>query len=333
MKRNIMAIIEKDSQYARLLVTYLKEHMTISITPAIFTDYDSFQRASLEMEIKMILVDDALFSKDLVERYEHIILLVSSKDIHNKNCLFKYQALHNICEYIESYYKQKIFSMPLLVKEDKRTRIMGIFTLNDNVAAELISFGIAAEYGKNHKVLLVNMELFSGVCYGQSSSESVSDLIYKLKHSPVTSEDVRACIVDGERFDYICPVNYYADLYELTASEFSLLLKGVMGLKEYTIIILLFDFLHQIAPEIVMNCNQLYLVQNTETNDNRVKNFIRMTGLDKKIDEEKKIFFLPTIKDCYRYGINENLSNHQLPFYEELLYGISDIFFIVKSEV
>ena len=243
MKKNILAICDRDEGYAKRLMENINARDTFPFEISYFTDVSLFYKKLALRQIELGIINEELYEQK--EGADRVIALFSEGKATQNQLpkIWKYQAGEEIRKSILDILARSDTGFELDKESGKlkKTGVISFFSPCISTLSSLLALGMAKSLSKDKKVLYISLEGFSAA-YGLmelDKKRDITDLMFYHKNQPkrtvIKLEEI-ACERYG--FDIIPPAKSCKDLYEIGALDWLELIELIEEKTEYDYVIL-----------------------------------------------------------------------------------------------
>jgi cellulose biosynthesis protein BcsQ len=176
----------------------------------------------------------------------------------------KYQAADCIVNEVMTYYVDSGAHIPYsAIKQGKLAKIIGIYSPVKRCLQTTFCMTLGQILAKNHKVLYLNYETFSGFpqIMGRTYRSDITDMMYI--YECVKEKFILKLYTITEQLnglDYIAPTAVFPDMMNIPGSQWTALLKELREQSDYEFIILdLSDYVNGLL-QILQGCDIVYTI-------------------------------------------------------------------------
>lgn len=286
MEQQVIAILDVDLEYAQYVAKYMQREHFFSLIPHVVTDVNSLKDCARANEIALLLIHEQFYSEEMREEYPNMLLLTEQKKL-GEHTIFKYQASHSLIQQIRLYYAEQV-SMYSQQSNDRQIKIVTICNLNHTMDACGLAVALGHQYTKENRVVLLNLQLFSGIALEREDGFSISTILYEQLNGVEKPMEVsRERFLSIGEMDYLPSFRHYEDLQELTGEELNQLIQYFLQEEYYDVIIILMDFTFRNSISVLEQSQEIVVVSpKTVIERISVEQFITMM---RELDKEEII--------------------------------------------
>ena len=274
MNKTKLAICMKDLEYQSRFVNCFMNHYKHQYELHVYTDLEQLQLAE-QMEYAVIITGEYSTEEmaNFVERGE-VILFLQELDFEEGDVSLdnvckteKYQEVYKIAEVIQRMVADKELSQKY---SDTKSvyRQVGVFSLSKELYQLPIVALLASIYGEKHKVLLMDLQSYSGLTETEESATmGLEDLMSVATTGNYSKARLLECIRHEPNWDYVYPVQNNQCLAEGTKELYQTLFDIFVEELGYQTIIVNFGAMFLGQQEMMEQCQDFYLLCTNEDSD------------------------------------------------------------------
>lgn len=263
----ILGIFDSDVEYSSQLMNYIKRKNKNINQVRIFTNKNILYDFLLDNQINVLLISEDKIQEDIEhDNVGHICILSEGTYIseggvdEGERIIYKYQSAEKIICELVNYYPE--LSNQKNTIPSNKSKIISIFSLNEDFVQETFSFNLANEFGNIKKTLLIDFCLLHGreQLSSFNSDKNLSEFIYFLKSkTPDILFKMNEHIQSLGSFKYLNGVMFGPDLFDLTTKDIEFWL-GELYATDYEVIIFNVSCYIPIMLDLFRKSNELFLV-------------------------------------------------------------------------
>lgn len=317
MKKTKLIIYDNDLEYINCFLDYFSSKQVVYFDIRGFTDKDKLCEYISNNQRDVLLISETLelneeneIEKDSLRNKGCMIRLTEEKAvdfIDSDIAIYKYQSMEEIMKRLTEIYIEKceVKNKTGHIRVRSTTKVFGFVSPYRCTDTTLLSFTVAMNYGKNQRVLYINLELYETISLltGHKESSSLSDLTYYLKqdNSNIIMK-LPTIITKVNDVDCIFGVEHHFDLFALTDEDIKKLMNALKAESFYDIIILNIGFLNKNTLQFMKECSKIYTLKERNSVEYEQKTqFMKLLV----IEDEENIFDIKEIELPYEFHINE----------------------------
>lgn len=326
MNCGIIAIYDKDNDFADSFGNYLMTKAGFSSNVMVFSKEDSFLQWINSNITDILLISPEFYP--LIKDNTNIrnLFLLCEKNIRDPYNsvyhIFKYQSGENLIREIMSEYKSE-FSRLSLSPSRRKTSLIGIFSPLGRCGKTSLGLSLGIRYSRTKKCLFISLDSYSFLpllCHSEDARD-IADLAYFHLQSPENFQSRLISIArDFHGLSMIPPLKDPGQITDLTCEVLSRMLKDIVDMDIYDYIFTDFSSLCHLIPVLSL-CD--FVVTPTIESDSyssmKVNEFLsvsRALGLSVQticlpdlnfdVTDSKYILFLQS-EDFLRYTLTLNI--------------------------
>lgn len=265
MNKTKLAICMKDLEYQTRFVNCFMNHYKNLYELHVFTQLEQLKEAT-PLEYAVIITGEYTIEEmaNFVERGEIILNLSEFLTGDNNNerenfiCMEKYQEVYKIAEKIERLAADKVSQQYEMV--EKEYEMIGVYSLSEEGFQIPFAALLAKLYGEQKKVLLIDLQNYSGLGEYEEKALGLEDLLSVVTTGNYSRSRLLEGIRHEENWDYIYPVQNNQCLAEGDRELYEALIQLLTKELGYQKIIINFGatFLGQL--DFMDQCQYIYML-------------------------------------------------------------------------
>ncbi len=266
MNHKVLALCDNEIIYLHHMLEYMQSGQELPFSVHGFTSVDELIKFSNKSEIELLLIAENIYEESLEELpIAQMVILNESgsrvgKDRKNIN---KYQSLQNIMKEITESYVENAGEVPIRFSSTRNLKIIGNYTPIRRCLQTTFSLCMGQILAKEHKVLYLNFENYSGLSYllDRDFKMDITDVLYFLNCDRERLSYRLSGIVNSiNGLDFIPPVISYKELNMITGQQWINLLHEIEEATDYEYLIL--DLSEQVQGlfEILRQCFKVFTI-------------------------------------------------------------------------
>ncbi len=165
MKKNTLAIFDRDEEYVMRLMNYLNDSRSMPLEIQAFTDKKLLKDYVKEHEVDILLLPEEELDDDLSGAKTGEMMVLSEADSAQDCCghrsICKYQSSENILREVMCYYADRPASVPGLLP-DRKTEITAVYSPIRRCFRTSFAIAMGQVLSERERVLYINLEEYSG---------------------------------------------------------------------------------------------------------------------------------------------------------------------------
>ncbi len=310
MKKNTLAVFDRDEEYVTKLMSYLSDRRSVPLEIQGFTDRQKLKDFINEYPVDILLITEEDLDEELEACNPGEMMILSEDDSsvnnkgHKKIC--KYQSYENIMREVMCYYADSPMTEECIVSHIN-TEIIGVYSPVRRCFRTSFAFALGEILSEKEKVLYLNLEEFSGFnqLLKKNYMSDLSDLIFYISQKKRNFPCKLASLVEkAGMMDYIPPVISPLDILSVDKSTWILFFNELVKCDYSKIVVDLSDSVSAF-PEILLSCRKIYMpfredaVSRAKTE--QYEAMLRIMEMGEILDKTEKIE-IPFVK-----GLNPDL--------------------------
>lgn len=311
--KHILAICDGEREYAYLLAEYMKDKKKLPYEIQVFSSKEGLRDFTKINVVEVLLIAESLFDEEMeVLPIANKILLNESGIISRENIvsIYKYQTSETIAkEILQVLIDTEAINNVLGMGE--KLQVIGVYSPVKRCLQTSFSFVLGQVLSKKHKVLYINLEMYSGLgqMLQKNFSTDLSDLIYYMQNSnEKLNHRVNGMVETVNQLDIMPPFLSYLDLMSVSKEEWLMLFQEISNCCDYEYLILDLSEGVQSLFSILQECHIIY----TLTREDR----FAMS----KIEQYEML-----LQQCQYEDILTKTKKHTLPIFKKLPKGIEQL--------
>ena len=267
MSKKIMAICDREIDYAQRFQEYLNRKVAFSFQVQVFSTPEQLLSYSKNNKIEIAILAENAYSNTINQmEANHMVILSENsinEDLEDKELftISKYQSSEKIIHEILYYYGKLNIENGKSKTLTKRAKLIGIYTPIGRCLQTSFSLLLGQLLSRKSKVLYLNFEAFSG--FGKFMKREyqtdIIDMMYLMnqmqEHFPAKMHNM---IEHINGLDYIPPAFSFMDLSSITGEKWIEFLECVEQEGEYDYILLDLSDNVQGLFSILQKCYKVY---------------------------------------------------------------------------
>lgn len=242
MKKNIIAVCDRDAEYACNFAEYLNSRRKIPFQAEAFTSAGTFCDYAQKNPPEILLISESEIDEKIESLgTENVVILSEQKEgKEGCKCVYKYQSAETVIQEVMEYYTRT--AVPALYQEaERKLRIIGVYSPVGRCGKTLFALTAGQILGEEQSVLYINMEAYSGFeqLFEKNYEKSLTDFFYELRcrqgEQTVGLEEI---ISPLGKLDCLAPAASPEDIRDIRFGEWVELLETVRNTGRYQTVIL-----------------------------------------------------------------------------------------------
>ena len=302
MKRSNLVICEPNEQYAALFLSYVNEHNPTGFDIHIFTDELLLEKYMKETKVDVLLVAEEV-TKDELNKQAEVVIYLSEGAVAEKNdvkhVIYKFQSAEQILRQVcKICLQEKNVKMNLDFERKEKCKQIGIFSPKGGSGKTTLAMTLAQILGNQEKVLVVNLEAFSGNYSWQQEGYGISNLMYLMKQERDDYQmQVQSAVYRVGNFDYLSGVSHYLDLQQMKKEDMECFLNCLQKYTHYDVIIYDMSFVNESLWGTLERCDYIFMP---------------------RIEGQKSVNMFQNVSEREKAALEEKLKKIILPFEKKM---------------
>jgi hypothetical protein len=316
LRKGTLAILDYEIDYANNLMDYLNRKNSFLFETRVFTNMESLLKCAQNNMIDILIISEDIGDEHIEEdNIKNILILTEHNQLEDKSSIYKYQSMENIVREILSYYVSLEESrLQLSCKSvNCHNKIIGVFSPAGGNYQTTFSLALGQALAKDKMVLYMNFEVIPGsyIFKEEVNQAGLSDLIYYIKQrKPNISLKIKAMVQKLGRLDYLPPVDFYMDLFEMNIEDIQILMDEITKNSDYEVVIIDMGFVGKNTIDILKKCRTVYMpTSNSKIVKSKEEKFLKML-LNEKADEFAQGLILVEVPTDEAIARNEYQMDH-----------------------
>lgn len=266
--RRVMAVIDRDSEYASRLVAYLNAKACIGFKASAFSNLEAFGafRKTVHVEILLISENMAPSAQGMTDGAKVILL---SEDCFTENkdsrpfsapVIFKYLPADCLSREIMRLYAD---DRGLLVTRIRSfpCDILGIYSPVNRCGKTTLALTLGFVKASQGKTLFISLEEYAGIFshISGASDGDLSDVIYCYLQGSYSFSRLKSMIHSFGPLDLIPPVRCAEDISQISSEELCKLFRLISEEGGYSYMIIDFGSFGRRALELIELCDRVFM--------------------------------------------------------------------------
>lgn len=319
MKKQILALCDKEAEYTRRFCEYVGKKKDIPFEVAAFTSKEKLEDFCREEDVDLLLVDEGTYDISLKEVVKGDVILLREDEAgygDDNGSIYKYQSCESVLREVMCYCADTNPSVAIVhrTKRDVDIKMIALYTPVHRTLQTTLALTMGEVLAKKHKTLYLNFESFSGweQRIRRSFDNDISDLMYYASNTPEALYYKLKGMTQKLRWlEYVPPAFSYLDLSRIDMEQWFSLFKEIERQCDYEYLILDLSDNIQGLFEIMRACCRIYtLIRDDGAAAGKLYHYEKFLERTENEDiKEKTINYkLPLIKNLpenfmdYAYG-------------------------------
>ncbi|MBQ7536308.1 MAG: hypothetical protein IJT43_11925 [Stomatobaculum sp.] len=269
--RRVMAVLDRDKEYASRLASYLNSQERIGFRTTAFSSPSALKefRKTARVEILLLAEDLAGEVHGLTEGAKVILLsddgFVQGGDQrpYGAPAVFKYLPADRIAREIMNLYAEDDSRCISRARRDQ-CEIYGIYSPVNRCGKTTLALTLGLVHARRGRTLFLTLEEFPGVFRSIQENmgedeEDLSDVIYRYLQGAYSWSRLKGAVHSFGALDYIPPVRCAEDISQVTSEDLARLFRRIAEEGGYASIILDFGSFGRRAAELLDLCSRIFM--------------------------------------------------------------------------
>lgn len=299
----VVAIVENQGAYARLLMEYMNQQEEYGIFAIVFTDWELYLTYESEHKVD-ILLTSVEWSEARQKCHAKVSLTLSEEPTKEKTSIFKYQSADCILQQLLECFMELGFTWNPVLKQRTKQKVLGVFTPVYQMTQTKVAWSLAKALSGREKCLYLCLQpYFITEMIGSAGEHNgVSDVIYLLKQQGKNQAlKIKQCIEKVGELDYLVGTDYFAELFEISAEELKYLLSELLECLQYDSIVIDFSLYNLAMLELMKSCEILLQIQGNDEEQEFINQYY--------CNQLKKTNQIELLEHIHRVRIPTDISN------------------------
>lgn len=325
----ILAIYDKETDYANQLMDYLKRKQKNLSQIRVFTNENSLKEYLEHDRIDVLLLNESIPMENVSHENIKNICVLSEGNYIRENTgypvIYKFQSAELVMQELFSYFPLKMSDNSPRGMDNPSMKIISIYSIARDTEKMIFALSLAKQYSKTGKTLYINLDVFQAFTEQDISrnENGLSEFIYYLKQNPSNlNEKIGNMIKKNTWFDYIQGVSFGPDLYELNTDDMLHWIEEIRAWSDYEFVIFNVGCFFEATLELFRSSSQLLYIQgNSPMEKVKYQNFhsqLLWTGYEDVIDKIEVIHLSKEEEESYEKITEKDLHSEVL---DEFAYG------------
>lgn len=267
MEKRILAIFDREENYAYRLTEFITGKASLPFEIHIFTDGSKFYSYAKTKDVECLLISESVYDRSVEDlKIPHIIILSESGNNLNKTLhhINKYQSCENIFREVMEYYTDRAENTSLILRTGQRKmKVIGIYTPVGRCLQTTFSLTLGQLLAKQYKTLYLNFEVYSGFSQmlNKNFDSDLSDLMYYFECArEKLAYRLESMVETVGGLDFIPPAEIHQNLIGIRGEQWIDLFQEIERCSEYEYLLLdLTDGLVDLW-DVLRSCDHVYTI-------------------------------------------------------------------------
>ena len=314
MNYGLIAICDKDSDYANSLADYFRVKGCLSSEIVVFTKYEHFSEFFDTHTLDILLINESFYASHTAISSPNLFKLCETRmyeEDEDEICLFKYTSAEELLREVMAHYKPVMnSSIAIPFSKLRKSKLIGIYSPVHRCGKSSFSLALALQHSLKYTCLFLSFDDYSSlralsgeIC---ENDKTIDDLLYYFEQSSdVFHSKLLSVIRHFQQLDYIAPSSKCCTICDISSSRQIIFLEKLMDIGRYEYIFVDFGSLSPIYPLLPL-CSKLYVpyIENDCYSDYKLcafKDSLKSILPDNSIPVEE----LPLPSTHYNHNVSE----------------------------
>lgn len=310
MRKKILAVCDTEENYVRRFCEYVNKKEGYPFEGAGFTSGESLRTFCEEYEVDTLLVAEHVYDASLEKIVKDNIIILSEEEKKEEGVqiIYKYQSCENVLREVMRYCAEHNPQPADKKIRKSRMKMIGFYTPIHRCMQTSFAITLGQILAKNHKVLYLNFESFSGFerRMGKEFMSDLTDLIYYVTNAREALFYKLKSITETIRnLDYIPPAFSCMDLSRVTPEQWNMMFTELEMHTSYEYFILDLSENMQGIFDILRRCEKVFTLIRDDS------------------AAEAKLFQYEKLLECADYkDVLEKTKRCKLPFIRQISFDM-----------
>lgn len=278
--RRIMAVYDKDSQYAERFSEMVNRKGNMPFECVAFHSPEEMRSFAQKNHIEILLADDSADHREMRSIGAHQVIYLTDgrcREGGDSRAIYKYQAGGKLVREVMTRYSEAGGNAGVPAG-GVCSRIYGVFSPLSKCGKTSIAVTMGILLAQQKPTLLVSLEDFSGLSAmtGETGKGDLSDLMYYYCSGSYSAAHLAGIVCAVSGLDYIPTVRYPEDLELPKGEELPGLIRRITMDSGYRNMVIDVGKSRKTTPEILSMCSVIYMpVQEDYQSLSRLSEFER----------------------------------------------------------
>lgn len=266
MKKKILALCDREMEYAERFCAYIAAKKEYPFETAVFTSAEKLNRFCEKENVEVLLISENIYDGKLSELVKGKVIVLREEEAGAdtyESSIYKYQSCEKVLQEMMGCCAGWGLSGASFARGAGKDRVqmIGLYTPVHRCMQTGFAVTLGEILAKEHRVLYLNFESFSGLekRLNREFMSDMSDLIYYVTNArEALVYKLQAMTEKLQNLDYIPPVFSCIDLARITKEQWFLFFEEIERLTDYEYIILDLSENVQGLFEILRSCSKVF---------------------------------------------------------------------------
>lgn len=264
MREPVIAICDREMNYACHLMEYLKDHLGVKSPISVFSGEEKLLSFVEAEEAAILIIAQSCYSQEIRERgYKPVLVLNESERYLDDEVpnVSKYQSMQTIAEMIVKLYAEHGTVLPAAIRHGSPLTILGFYSPVSRCLQTTMAFSMGEQLSRTGGALYVNMECYPGLDFLDGGKENLMDLLYYSECAKEKfSSRLQLCVQSVNGLDVICPGGGFTELQEIRPAQWQGFFDMIDQVTEYRYLLLDLSEAVRGLFDILRRCGRIYTI-------------------------------------------------------------------------
>ena len=269
--RRVMAVLDRDKEYASRLAAYLNDQERIGFRTTALSSPEALKEFRKTARVEILLLSEDLAGKvhGLTEGAKAILLSDDgfvqggAQRPYGAPAVFKYLPADRIAREIMNLYAEDESRCVSRARRDQ-CEIFGVYSPVNRCGKTTLALTLGLVHARRGRTLFLTLEEFPGVFRNiqgnmAEDEEDLSDVIYRYLQGAYSWSRLKSAVHSFGPLDYIPPVRCAEDITQVSSEDLARLFRRIAEEGGYASIILDFGSFGRRAAELLDLCSRIFM--------------------------------------------------------------------------
>lgn len=234
---NVLAVCDKDAEYAQRLMEYISKKSTHLFRTMAFSDEKCLCEYARDKRIELLLISENMNAGRLSElNIGRKITIKEEASVSKYMEVYKYQSADKLVREAMSFYDAENNYLNNVFDKRRDKYVIGIFSPVGGTRKTSFALTLGQLLSKNNAVLYINLEGFSGLSdmLGTRFESGLSDLLYYSKQKNINiGARLSEFTISMQNLDILPPAEFPEDIKYIKPVFWSELFSKILNETKY----------------------------------------------------------------------------------------------------
>lgn len=277
MNRGILAIFDKELNYAARFIDYIEKTRKNTYSMYSFTDKLALLEFVNNRKVDILLVSESSMCEEMpkIECENFFVLKELEEHKYSYYSIDKYQSADRIFDEILGYLPKTSTNVNCAGITGNKQLLYGVYSPINRCGKTSFSLALSRYFSEKNRVLYISFDEYSGIREMVDTSNDLSDIIYHfINNKDSFIEKLNGLKVDCMGFDLIPPMLFSEDIRSIDTNIWIGMLRAIEAKGIYDVIILdLSDMVGDVI-KIIEECDEIYMpIIDDVASDKKIREF------------------------------------------------------------